>query len=142
VEPVARKIIAGFQTVNPTAGAWRVLALAALKSGDLKKAEDAANHASKLALQTPNVADFRLPIAITAARVAAASGRTQDAIRSLNDALQQAVALHLVALQLEARLALSEIQKDPAQIALLHQDAERMGFRLVAAKAAKIRNIP
>jgi tetratricopeptide (TPR) repeat protein len=142
VEPVVRKIIAGFQTVNPAAGAWRALALAALELGDVKKAEDAADHASKLALQTPNVADFRLPIAITAARVSAAAGRKQDAIRSLNDALQQAVALHLAALQLQARLALNEIQKNPAQIELLRQDAERMGFRLIAAKAAKVRNTP
>jgi DNA-binding winged helix-turn-helix (wHTH) protein/tetratricopeptide (TPR) repeat protein len=142
VEAPARKIIAAFSTVNPSADAWRMLTIAWLKTGDLNKARDAAEHASKLALQTPNVADYKLPIAIAVARVDAAAGRKSDAVRSLADSLKQATALHLAALQLEARLSLCEIQRDPAEIAALRQDAQRLGFGLIASKAAQLGKIP
>jgi DNA-binding winged helix-turn-helix (wHTH) protein/tetratricopeptide (TPR) repeat protein len=140
VEGPARKVIAAFHTVNPAADAWRLLALASLRLGDLNKARDAAGHAVQLARQTSNVADYKLPIAIVTARVDAAFGRKTQATASLIESLHQATALRLMAPQLEARLALAEIQKDPAQTAALLTDARRMGYRLIAAKSARLRN--
>jgi hypothetical protein len=43
-------------------------------------------------------------------------------------------------LQLSARLALGEIHKNRQDISQLEQDARRMGFGLVAAKAARLRS--
>jgi tetratricopeptide (TPR) repeat protein len=140
VDPVAGKVAAEFSTVNPAADAWKLLAEAALLRGDLKGAQDAARKAMQLAQKSPNGADYGIPIAITAAKIDAASGRTSEAVVSLNDSLARARSLHLVGLQLSARLSLCEIKKNPQEIAQLEQDARSMGFGLVAQNAAGLKS--
>ncbi len=139
-EPVARKVASEFTTVNPAAEAWKLLAEASLRRGDLKTAQEAARKATQLAQKSPNGADYGIPIAITAARVDAALGRTGEAVVSLNDSLERAKGLHLVGLQFSARLSLCEINRNPQEIAQLEQDARSMGFGLVARNAAGLRS--
>jgi eukaryotic-like serine/threonine-protein kinase len=139
IAKVARRITSEFATVNPAADAWKLLAESSLRTGDLATAQEAAEKAKQFARKSPNAADYQIPIAITAAKVAAASGRTLQAVRDLNDALSKAATLHLAGVQFSARLAICEIQKNPQQIAMLEKDARETGFALIASQAAALR---
>jgi tetratricopeptide (TPR) repeat protein len=131
IQNVARRITAEFATVNPAADAWKLLAESSLRTGDLATAQGAAEKAEAFARKSPNAADYQIPIAITAAKVAAASGRRMEAMRDLNGALSKAATLHLAGLRLSARLAICEIQKNPQQITKLEKDARDNGFALI-----------
>ena len=85
----------------------------------------------------------RLPIAITAARVRAVSGKEAEALMSLESVLAEATQRRLVGLQLEARLALGEIElragsteAGRARLEALQKEAEQRGYGLIARKAA------
>jgi tetratricopeptide (TPR) repeat protein/TolB-like protein len=88
--------------------------------------------------QSPHV---RLAVAATAARVHAANGKVDDALRALETALAQAVRLRLVGRQFEIRLARGEIgvgggrSAAGGDLAALARDARVKGFGLIARKA-------
>jgi tetratricopeptide (TPR) repeat protein len=128
--------------------AWSVLSLALLAQGKLDAARDASDQAASLAEQSRQ--DFvRLSVAITAARVRAALDRgakTSEAFGSLEAVLAEATADGYADLQLEARLALGELElasgksaAGRARIQALETEAAAKGFRLVARKASAAR---
>ncbi|PYQ08869.1 MAG: hypothetical protein DMF82_00595 [Acidobacteria bacterium] len=108
----------------------------AQKDAALRSAERADGLAGRS--QSPHV---RLSVSATAARVHAANGRSAEALRILDPALSEAVRLRLVALQLELRLARSEIESGMGRssaardLTVLARDARLRGFGLVARKA-------
>jgi serine/threonine protein kinase/tetratricopeptide (TPR) repeat protein len=92
--------------------------------------------------------EARLKLALTAASIRAASGRRADqagASNSLEAVLAQAKKHGFVGYQLEARLALGEIEMKSGHIAAgrarltaLENDARAKGFLLIARKAAAV----
>jgi DNA-binding winged helix-turn-helix (wHTH) protein/tetratricopeptide (TPR) repeat protein len=125
--------------------AYAVVARALLAQGKLVDARRAVERANSLLGKGPN-RDVALAVAITAARVDAASGgpaNTNQAARSLRTALAEARSAGFVNRQLEARLALGEIQvrsgnssEARASLKALKKDASDRGFGLIARKAA------
>jgi tetratricopeptide (TPR) repeat protein/TolB-like protein/tRNA A-37 threonylcarbamoyl transferase component Bud32 len=88
----------------------------------------------------------RLNLAVTRARVEAALGKTGEAKKQATQALQLATKHGFVPEQLEARLALGEIEMKSgeadsgrARLAGLEKDAQTKGFLLIARKAARAR---
>jgi tetratricopeptide (TPR) repeat protein/TolB-like protein len=88
----------------------------------------------------------RLNLAVTRARVEAALGKTREANKHATEALQLATKHGFVPEQLEARLALGEIEMKSgeadtgrARLAALEKDAQAKGFLLIARKAARAR---
>ena len=84
----------------------------------------------------------RIPVAITSARVRGTGAGIPAAAQSLKASLDEAVSKGLFGLQLEARLALGEVEKrgpNPAagrsRLAALEADATAKGFALIARKA-------
>ena len=81
--------------------------------------------------------------AIAKARIDAASGKNEDAMKGLTSVAKEAHAAGLVAIEFEARLALGEVERKAGQTAkaqatlnALAQEAKAKGFNLIAAKAS------
>ena len=92
--------------------------------------------------QQANDRNLKLMIAIAKARIDAASGKTEEAVKGLASVENEARAAGLVAIEFEARLALGEIERKAGQTAkaratlnALAQEAKAKGFNLIAAKA-------
>ena len=81
-------------------------------------------------------------------RIQAATGHAAEALRQLRRAADEASALGLAAVALEARLALGEAQRgagDPgagATLAAVRKEAETRGFKRVALAATPAVNAP
>jgi DNA-binding winged helix-turn-helix (wHTH) protein/tetratricopeptide (TPR) repeat protein len=135
----AQKVAAEFTTVNPAADAWKLLAVYYLKTGDLRRAEDAAHRAAELASHSPNLADFGIPVAIVQARVDAAAGRTAMAKQHLTSSLAQANKLGLTGLVLDARLAMCEAGHDLTCARTVRDDAQRLSYVLIARRADQLK---
>ncbi len=91
------------------AAALAVLIRTLVAQGKLADADGALNRASELLRRTQNV-NTRLLLAIAAARLNAGLGRTTIASRGLVEVLQQAEKAGFYGRELEARLALGEIE--------------------------------
>jgi ATP/maltotriose-dependent transcriptional regulator MalT len=85
----------------------------------------------------------RLRASIVEGRVQAAAGRPEDAIRILQGAIASAKKFEYVGFQLEAQLALGEVETASGKVAAGHslladvrKQAQARGFRLIASKAA------
>ena len=103
---------------------------------------DAAEAAAKKSLDRY----LRMQTEIVAARVRAAEGDGTGAARDLDRTLESATRSGIVPLQLDARLALGQIEmrsgrasSGRARLEALEQDARAKGFLLVARKAAAAR---
>ncbi len=88
----------------------------------------------------------RLDFSTADASVRAASGKTVEATKLLQDTIQAARKTGFVGLQFDARLALGEIEMKSgnsttgrAELASLEQEARAKGFLLIAGKAAAAR---
>jgi tetratricopeptide (TPR) repeat protein len=117
------------------------LALALLNLGDMAGAGTQIEQATTLAQQA-NDRNLKLMTAIAKARVDAASGKNEDAMKGLASVGKEARAAGLVAIEFEAQLALGEIERKAGQTAKAHatlnalaQEAKGKGFNLIAAKA-------
>jgi DNA-binding winged helix-turn-helix (wHTH) protein/tetratricopeptide (TPR) repeat protein len=128
------------------AGALAVLAEAQLRAGSLAEARETAGQAHAQAEKSPD-RGLRIAVAMRVARVEAASGAPgmpQDTrpLQSLRAAIAEAEKSGLVALALEARLALGEIQlaRQDRQgldtLGALRADAAARGFGLLARVAS------
>ena len=93
----------------------------------------------------------RLSVAIASARLAGASGAATDANRArarLNDVLTETRKAGMLGLQLEARLALAEIERSSGRadsvrrLQALEKEASSRGFGRIARRAALARNAP
>lgn len=116
-----------------------------LVQGKRAEALKALEPATRLTAASQNRA-VRLEAAIIAARARAASGKAWDitqAVRSLKATLAEATKLGFVGYQLEARLALGEIEMKSGSLAAgrarleaLEKEVTAKGFGLIARKAA------
>jgi tetratricopeptide (TPR) repeat protein len=134
--------LAGEKDVGGEAQGRGTLALALLDLGDIAGAGTQIEQATNLAQQA-NDRNLKLTIAIAKARVDAASGKQQDAMKELATVEKDARAAGLVAIEFEARLALGETEikagqaaKGRATLTALAQEAKAKGFNLIAGKAA------
>jgi tetratricopeptide (TPR) repeat protein len=133
---------------TPESRALSILALALLLQHKLAEAQDAIGRASAIA-EKSRERDLILSVVVTNARVRAASGQPEDAaeaIEKLNVTLEDATKFGFFELQLDARLALGEIElasgraaEGHARLDALEQEAREQGFGLIARKAAAAR---
>jgi tetratricopeptide (TPR) repeat protein/TolB-like protein len=122
-----------------------LLARSLLAEGKASEAQAAIGRATSAPEHSRNRYNDLL-LAITAARVQAASGQRGDLVEAgkvLRSALGAATELGFVGLQFEARLAQGEINsprssQNRARLHALEKDATAKGFRLIAGKAAAI----
>jgi len=134
--------------VDYEASAHALLARCFLAQGRLLEAQSAMDHATVLLGKSEN-RGVRFSAAITGARVRAASGKRSDlaeATKSLEATLAQAMKSGFAGYQLEARLALGEIEMksgNPSagrdRLEALEKEAKAKGFGLIARKAAAAR---
>ena len=153
-EAVVRQALEVFQTQkvrDDETQAWCILARALLAEGKAAAAKEAMQHAQSLAAksQDPNI---RWPTAITAARIetaennvahSAAAGTTRKELATI---ITKSRELGYMGIELDARLALAEIEMKAGQTAAgrehltaIEADAKAKGYTLVARKAATAR---
>jgi eukaryotic-like serine/threonine-protein kinase len=143
-EPQARQIAAEYHKNKADlneAGALAVLAYALLQDNKLREAAAPADRAALLAGKSKEI-ETRTPILITAARVNGFTGKSPANSRAVQAILDQATTQANVVFQLQARLALAEIESHThqpeaaAHLAVLEKDATAKGFTLIARQAA------
>jgi ATP/maltotriose-dependent transcriptional regulator MalT len=127
------------------AGALLTLAESLWRQGRIVEAQNAMDRATRLA-QKSDSREIHLAAAMTAARVQAGTGKSNEAMRSLAQVVAEATKFRLINLQFEARLALGEIEMKSgktaagrARLETLQKEAEAKGYRLLARKAAAAR---
>ena len=136
------------ERVTPYASfALAVMSRALLEQGKLTDARNAVSQAYSLAGK-PVSWDVRMFLAITAARVRAASGNAADrdqAVRSLRATLSEAQRDGMVVDAFETRLALGEIEMESGDtpetrsyLSELRTDAASQGLGFIAHKAAAL----
>lgn len=132
----------GYNTTDPAAEAYRLLAKSALLRGDLPHARADISKALVLDRRSADTSDNLLPSSILAARIEAASGQTSKAYAELPALLRSARQLKDLPLQLEIRLRQGEFEMQlgrKAQAAKTLQsvqtEATQHGFGLLAQKA-------
>ena len=129
------------------AQALSLLAEAQLRQGLSKEALAAAEQA-RGRLDTSEDRELRITVGVRLGRIQAATGHAAEALRQLRRAADEAAALGLAAVALEARLALGEAQRgagDPgagATLAAVRKEAETRGFKRVALAATPAVNTP
>jgi len=109
--------------------------------GKLPEARQEIQQAQQLLGKSDNL-PARLPVEITDARIAMASGDFNAARRSLDAALAEATKANLLYHQFQARLALGELEiksgkssDGRARLAALEKDSTEKGFLLISRKA-------
>jgi tetratricopeptide (TPR) repeat protein len=121
--------------------AQSILAEALFRQGMRREALAAAERA-RAQLETSEDRELRITVAVGLARLSAATGNPDEALRQLRHAAEEAATLGFVAAGLEARLALGDVQRnagDPAAAATLaavRKEAETRGFKRLATAAA------
>ena len=124
--------------------AENLLARANLAQGNTAGAIQATQTARAELHQIPWSWESRLPFDITNARVLAATGKLAEAVASLKTVIAQSKEHRYVQYQLEARLALCEVEAktDPVSARMhakaLEKDAASKGFGLIVRKARAI----
>ncbi|HEY6944262.1 MAG TPA: protein kinase, partial [Candidatus Acidoferrum sp.] len=128
--------------VSSEALADAILSRSLLAQGKLADAQASVERAEGL-LQGSADRDARLFAAIIAARIRAASGNSAEAIRRLTAVLAEANKTGFVAHQLEAQLALGEIEMKSGKsaagrvhLAAIEKESTQKGFLLIARKAS------
>jgi serine/threonine protein kinase/tetratricopeptide (TPR) repeat protein len=142
----ASKAEIDFHTQNQVDYESAAHALAArclLQSGKLAEAETEIQQAEKLVKPDDHLS--HIPVAITGARIATASGKLANARKTLEEALAEATKANLLYFQYDARLALCELEiksgkmaAGRAQLAILQKDANSKGFLLIAREASTL----
>jgi len=119
-----------------------ILAESLLRQGRMVEAQSTIDRAAMLSEKSDD-RGTRLGVAITGARVRAATGKPSEATKSLENVLIEATKLGRVDVQFESLLALGEIEMRSgkptagrARLATLQKEAEAKGYRLLARKAA------
>jgi len=141
-ESLAQQAAQEFQlekSPNQEAAARDVLTQALLAEHKLDDASAQIAAAQALAVNDPSTA---FSLAITQARVLAAKGNSAEATQKLLATSQRAREMGLIPYQLQARLALAQIQivagtSEPARANLqaLSRDAKQFNYKLIARKA-------
>jgi class 3 adenylate cyclase/tetratricopeptide (TPR) repeat protein len=142
-ESLARQAIQGFEASklpDNEADALAASARALILQGKLQDAQSELANAAPLGVQDRMI---RISLAITGARLKARTGKLAEGRQDLDSLLKESKEKNLVALQLEIRLALAEIdfsesKQKKASVTVLEQDARNSGYLLVASKAAHL----
>ena len=147
-ETLARKALDEFRTEklrDDEVLAHSVLARSLLAQSRVADAQREIDLAAKPALMSPR-RTVHLTYVITTALVRAATGATPEAIKTLNAIVAEATTYGYLSYQLEARLALGEIEMKSgrtvaghSRLAALEKDATAKGFLLIARKAVQFR---
>jgi eukaryotic-like serine/threonine-protein kinase len=147
-EAPAREAAEGFgkgKQVSSQAVAEAVLSRALLAQGKLPEAQASVERAEALS-RGGDDRDARFSVAIIAAQVRAASGHPAEAMKNLATVLAEATKTGFMGDQLEARLALGEIEMKSGKasvgrthLAALEKEAAKKNFLLIARKAAAAR---
>jgi DNA-binding winged helix-turn-helix (wHTH) protein/tetratricopeptide (TPR) repeat protein/TolB-like protein len=153
-EAAMRQVIKVFQTQkarDDEIQAWCVLARALLAQGKAAEAKDAVQHARSLAAKSQNP-NMRWQTAVTAARIETAgknlahSAAADAARKELATIITKSRELGYLGIELDARLALAEIEMKSGQIAAgrshldtIEADAKAKVYNLIARKAASAR---
>ncbi len=145
---LARNAVKEYQTehaADAEAQARVVLARSLLAQNQPSRAEEAIGRAVELAGKSQN-REVRFLVDIISARIRASLGKPAEAKKSLKATLAEAKKYGSVGNQLEARLALGEIEMKSGESAAgrvhlkaLEKDAAAMHFALIASKAAAAR---
>ena len=147
-EAEARAAIQEFQTENRAddeASAMAVLARSLLSQDKRSEAKQAIERAEELSSKSHN-GSLRLSVGITAASIRAAAGETARATSDLGEIVAEARKASLVGLELEARLALGQIEMAAGHLetsriilAVLEREALKKGYRDISNRAAAAR---
>ncbi len=153
-EAAVRQALGVFQTQklrDDETQAWGILARALLAEGKAAAAKEAMQHARSLAAKSQNP-EIRWQTAITAARIETAdknparSAAGIAARKELAVIMTKSRELGYMGIELDARLALAEIEMKTGQITagrehltVIEADAKAKGYTLVARKAATAR---
>ena len=137
--------LSALKVMDDEAAAYSMLARDLLLLGRPVEALKIVDTASDLVKQSHN-RGVRLAFAIVAARVRAANGMSAEALQSLRSTLAESTRFGFVSYQLEARLALHELDLKSSraaaarsQLAALEKEARTRGFNLIARRAAAAR---
>jgi serine/threonine protein kinase/tetratricopeptide (TPR) repeat protein len=143
---LARKSAAGFEKANASGNsAWAhaLLARNLLAAGKLPEARTAVAQATTL-LQQPAGQTPRFEVALASSRVKAKSGKTAEARQELEASIASARKFGYRLYELQARLALGEIELwagsagAQSQLAAVEKDARAIGALLVAGEAQEL----
>jgi eukaryotic-like serine/threonine-protein kinase len=153
-ETVVRQALEVFQAQkmrDDETEAWCVLARALLAEGKAAAAKDATQHARSLAAKSQNP-NIRWQTAITSARIETAeknhahSAAASVTCKELATIVTKSRELRYAGIELDARLALAEIEMKAGQITAgrghltaIEADAKAKGYNLIARKAATAR---
>ena len=144
----ANEAAAGFAGANrpdDEATATAVLARSLLSQEKYAESLQAIQRAEKLSMNSSD-RGIRLSIAITGASIRAARGDTAKSLKDLDRVITEARSAKLVQLELEARLALAEIeitagrlQAGRMRLDAVEAEASKRGYRFIADRAAAAR---
>ena len=147
---LAQLAIAGYEKANSAgngAWSWSILARNLLGAGKLAEAQSAVAKADALARKSTSQTP-RYEVALADARVKAKSGQVVDARRELETALASARKFGYRLYELQARLAIGEIELWSASssarvdLSLVEKDARAQGALLVANQAQALLAAP
>jgi eukaryotic-like serine/threonine-protein kinase len=153
-EAAMRQVIELFQAEkarDDEIQAWCILARALLAEGKAAEAKEAVQHARSLAAKSQNP-NMRWQTAITAARIETAgknlshSAAADTARKELAAVITKSREMGYMGIELDARLALAEIEMKAQQtaagrahLAAIETDAKTKGYLLIARKAGLAR---
>ena len=127
------------------ASALAVLARSLLVREKYAESGEAIKRAEELS-RNSNDRNVRLSVAITAASIRAAGGDSVKAVKDLDGIITEARTARSVRLELEARMALAEVEiasgrlsEARLQLEALEKDASRRGYKYIADRAAAAR---
>jgi tetratricopeptide (TPR) repeat protein len=149
-EEPARDAVENFRKqkeASSEALARAILSRSLLAQGKLPEAQTSIEGAEAL-LRNNADQDTRFFVEIAAARLRAALGNSAEAVKRLSAVVTKAKQTGFVGHQLEARLALGEIEMKSANpavghshLAALEKEAAQKGFQLIARKAAAAKRV-
>ena len=147
-EDLCRSSLEEFQAEERTgdeAAARVALARSLLGQGKPVEAQNEINHARFLS-KTSHNRGLQISVALAGASIQAALGQSNQAIKTLEDALAESRRAGLLRFQLEARLALGETELvggkpevGRSRLAVLEKEASDLGYRLISQRAAAAR---
>jgi hypothetical protein len=130
------------ERTDDEAAARVALARSLLGQGKPVEAQNEINHAGFLS-KTSHNRGLQISVALAGASIQAALGKSNQAIKTLEDALAESRRAGLLRFQLEARLALGETElvggkpeAGRSRLAALAKEALALEYRLIAQKAA------
>ena len=147
-QAAANEAAAGFASANrldDEATATAVLARSLLSQEKYAQSLQAIQRAEKLSMNSSD-RGIRLSIAITGASIRAARGDTAKSLKDLDRVITEARSAQSVQLELEARLALAEIeitagrlQAGRMRLDAVEAEASKRGYKFIADRAAAAR---